>query len=412
VPIVEPTSVEQAARVMAQAFAWSESLGTPVIVRITRALALATGLADEPWELPPPHKPFLRKRNRWIVLPYLVVQRHEQIHARVASFQGGLDASPYDARLGDGPLGVIAVGYAYTKLLEALGDDGEKYALWGSCSSWPLPVNSLAEWLGGRQRVLVLEEGGPFVEQQVRSLAQSEAVQVQVLGRDTHTVPRQGELSERDIAAALAELDPTFEVGERPEESRVMPSTVQLCPDCPYRPVFEALIGAMEKHGGRERFIVVGETGCMVRANLPPMELFDVKYNLGSGLGIGMGLAQADTRHHVVALVGDSSFFHSDIPAMPHVAQHRPPMTVIALDNGTTALTGGQAHPGSAADERGQDREQVADLVDVIAGCGARPALYAPEDADLPQAIDQALASREFSIMVVRGACTLHLPKA
>ncbi|MBN1401854.1 MAG: indolepyruvate ferredoxin oxidoreductase subunit alpha, partial [Anaerolineae bacterium] len=154
----------------------------------------------------------------------------------------------------------------------------------------------------------------------------------------------------------------------------------------------------------------VGETGCMVRANLPPMELFDVKYSLGSGLGMGMGLAQSDPAHHVVTLVGDSSFFHSDINAMPYVAQFRPPMTVIVLDNGTTALTGGQAHPGSATDERGEKREQVVDLVDVIAGCGVRPDLYAPDDrAALDAAIDAALETRELRVIIVRGPCPRYL---
>ena len=413
VPIVEPTGVDQAARVMAQAFAWSESLGTPVIVRITRALALASGVAEEPWQLPAAHKAFLRKRNRWIVLPYLVVRRHELVHARLSAFRGALEASPYDSRMGEGPLGVIAVGYAYTKLVETLGAPGEGLALLGLSSSWPLPDEGLIAWLGARERVLVLEEGGPFVEGQIRALAQRAGISVQILGRGTHSVPREGELSERDIAAAVSQLDPSFESGERPEESRAMPSTVPLCEDCPYLPAFEALIRSMERHGGREQYIIVGETGCMVRANLPPMELFDVKYNLGSGLAIGMGLAQADAKHHVVALVGDSSFFHSDIPAMPHVALHRPPMTIIALDNGTTALTGGQAHPGSAADEWGQAREQRADLVDVIAGCGVVPELHTPEDeAALEEAIDRALASRELSVLVVRGPCPRHVQES
>ena len=191
-----------------------------------------------------------------------------------------------------------------------------------------------------------------------------------------------------------------------------MPSTVALCDDCPYRPVFTALIGAMERNGGRDQHIVVGETGCMVRANLPPMELFDVKYSLGSGLGIGLGLALSQREQRVVTLVGDSSFFHSDINAMPYAAQLDPPMVMVVLDNGTTALTGGQAHPGSPQGERGECRTAFADLEQVISGCGATVKSVTPDQTEgLESAIDEALAADGLSVILVRGPCPRYLPE-
>ncbi|MFH1085216.1 MAG: thiamine pyrophosphate-dependent enzyme, partial [Chloroflexota bacterium] len=387
VPIVEPIAVEQAAAVMAQAFAWSEALALPVIVRITRAMSLAKGQIEAPWRLPPFGRRFYRQRNRWIVLPYLVEQRHDALHAKLGQFAAMLAASPYDVAAGqnpagqnpagqnpagDGPLGVVGAGFMWSKARDALGAHAGVRLL-GLTSSWPLPEEALIAWLRPLRRVLVLEEGGPFIEEQLAALAQRAGLATEVLGRHTRTVPLEGEVLPERVAAALAALDSTYRVQAAAVAQPPMPSTVPLCPDCPYRPVFEALIRCMERHGGRTRHIIVGETGCMVRANLPPMELFDVKHGLGSGLGIAMGLARADERQHVVALVGDSSFFHSDINAMPYVVQHQVPMTVVVLDNGTTALTGGQAHPGSAADERGDVREWTADLVEVIAGCGLAP---------------------------------------
>ena len=143
----------------------------------------------------------------------------------------------------------------------------------------------------------------------------------------------------------------------------------------------------------------------MVRANLPPFELFDVKYGLGSGLGLALGLALSGTPQRIVALLGDSSFFHSDLNALPHAAQLRLPVLIVVLDNGTTALTGGQVHPGSGADERGQPRTPI-DLQAVIRSCGVEPVVCAPGNAQgLQAAFDEALGTDGLRVIIVRGPC-------
>lgn len=426
VPVVEPVSVEQSAALMTQAFVWSESLGVPVIVRIVGSLALAEGPVEEPWRPPPFGAGFLRKRDRWVVLPALVVGRHHSLHRKLRQMRALFEASPYDAierrGSGDGSLpvvGVIAVGHTGAKVRRALGDDAPVQIL-SLASVWPLPERALTRWLRGLERVLVVEEGGPFVEEQIRALAQRRGVRVAVLGRADRAIPAEGELTEPAIAAALARLDPALAHEVASTAGRAMPSRVPLCDDCPYRPVFEALIAAMDANGGRNRHIVVGETGCMVRANLPPMRLFDVKYSLGSGLGLGIGLALGETApggkgHRVVALLGDSSFFHSDINALPYAAQLDLPMLVVLLDNATTALTGGQAHPGSATDARGAP-QKVIDLAEVVRGCGIEPQVIATEDtAALRAAFAEGLRAdagqgARTRVIIARGPCPKYVP--
>ncbi len=405
VPLVEPTSVEQAASLMVQAFAWSESLGTPVIVRVTRALSLAEGQVPDPRQLPRSRRRFLRTRNRWIVLPALVVRRHHSLHRRLRQMEKMLEATPYDVSTGQGLLGIIAVGYTHAKLLQTLGDRAAGFRIFGLSSSWPLPEHNLTLWLRRIRHLLILEEGGPFVEQQIRAMAQRAKLKLEILGKEDRVLPQEGELIQADIARGLSKLKPSYKHEAEAAADRAMPSRVPLCDDCPYRPTFETLLQAMDRHGGRRHHVVVGETGCMVRANLPPMELFDVKYSLGSGLGLGLGLALRDTRHHVIALLGDSSFFHTDINAMPYAVQLDPPLTVIVLDNDTTALTGGQAHTGSTADERGRRRKR-ADLMRVIRGCGIKPQLCKPDDTKaMGAAFDEALEAEGLRVIVVRGPC-------
>lgn len=406
VPVVEPTSVEQAAALMAQAFVWSESCGTPIIVRITRGLAVDRGEPQEPFAPPAPRGGFLRKRNRWITLPPTAVRKHHMLHTRLRSVANAWESSPYDLSSGEGPLGILAVGHAHSKVRRALGDRAGDYRLLGLSSAWPLPEGTLARWLRGVERVLVVEEGGPFVEEGLAALAGRRGLGVEILGRATRAVPAEGELTAESIAGAIAALDPSTTLAAAPERTPERAAERPLCPGCPYVPAVEALLAAMEAHGGRRRHIVVGETGCMVRANLPPYELFDVKYSLGAGLGLGLGLAMSDRQHTVVALLGDSSFFHSDLNALPYAAVEGLPIVAVVLDNGGAALTGGQPNPASPVDDRGAPRRAV-DLIALLRGAGVDPVVCAAEDrAALDAAFDAALGAQDgLRVIVVRGEC-------
>ena len=405
VPLVEPINIAEAASLMVQAYIWSETLNIPVIVRVIGALTLAEGAVEEPWQLPPFTQRFWHKRNRWVVLPATVVGYHRMLHRCLAQIQGLFEVSPFDHLSGQGSLGVVAVGCAHAKLLRAMEGRASNLQILGLTSVWPLPERKLTRWLRGLERVLVLEEGGPFVEEGLTALAQRAGLEVSISGRHDRVIPEEGELGEEDIATALARLDPAYQPPERAPAPRAMPSKVPLCEDCPYRPTFEALLRAIGRHGGRERHIVVGETGCMVRANLPPFELFDVKYGLGSGLGLALGLALSGTPERIIALLGDSSFFHSDINALPQAQQLGLPLVVVILDNGTTALTGGQPHPGSPVDELGRPRA-CTDLAAVIRGYGLEPRLCSPEDVPaMEAAFDEALEAQDLRLIIVRGPC-------
>ncbi len=410
VPVIEPGDIVHAANLMVQAYAWSEAHGLPIIVRITNSYATERAIVEPPWTLPPPHGFFLRKRDRWVVLPATVVKRHRSLHRHLRDLQHDLNGSPYDRAGGEGTLGVIAVGHTLPRVREALAP-GAPVSLLSLTSVWPLPEESLMRWMGGLERVLVIEEGGPFVEQGLRDLLQRQGASVVLHGREDRSVPEEGELTVADIAAALEVLSSGLGAPVEAAVARAMPSRVPLCEGCGYTPLFEALLAAMEGHGGRARHIVVGETGCMVRANLPPMELFDVKYGLGASLAMGLGLALSTDRQRIVCLVGDSSFFHTNINALPQVVQAGADMTVIILDNGVTALTGGQTHPGTPVDERGVLRAEQ-DIVPILEAYGIVPAIVSPDEPEaMARALDEVLSAAGPAFIVARVPCpryTIH----
>lgn len=412
-PVIEPTHVGQAANLMAQAYAWSEAHRLPVLVRITTSFSLDSAVVEAPWRLPPPVGVFLRQRGRWVVLPDNVVKRRVTLHRRLRELADDLERSPYDRVTGQGPLGVLAIGHTRSKLAQLLNPEAPLSVL-GLSSVWPLPEGSLARWLEPIEQVLVFEEGGPFVEQELRALIQRKGLGTRVLGRDDGVVPQEGELRLAHLARGLRNLAPELPVGETKEPLRAMPSKTPLCDNCGYRPVMQALIAEMEARGGRSRHIVVGETGCMVRGDLPPLELFDVKYSLGASLGIGLGLAlasaqqPAQVRQRVVALVGDSAFFHSNVNALPQVIQAGAPMTVIVMDNRITALTGGQVHPGTPRDERGAPRSS-ADIASVLRAYGIEPAVVSLSDpVGLQQALAAALGTPGPAFVLADVPCARH----
>jgi indolepyruvate ferredoxin oxidoreductase alpha subunit len=190
-----------------------------------------------------------------------------------------------------------------------------------------------------------------------------------------------------------------------------MPSRQPLCEDCPYIPAFEALLAVMERHGGRDAFVVTGETGCMVRAQLPPYELLDVKYGMGSSIGLAAGLARTGIPQKVVALSGDSALLHSGLAELIDAAQAGIDLLVVVLANETTALSGGQPHPGTDHDARGHAR-QPTDLAGLVQAAGADTVqVVDPEERGATEAAyEAALSAGGLAVVIARRACPKWAP--
>ncbi len=412
-PTLEPCTVEDAYHAVLEAFRLSEEMGMPVIVRITRALVLALGPAATGKATPPPPPAFQRDFMRWVVLPVNVVSYRKRLHDRLDAVRVRFETSSLNRVVGEGTHGVIACGVAHQKLLDAVGGALPiELRVLGLGTFYPLPSEQIGRFCAEVESVLVLEDGAPLVERAVRDLAQRTGQRLPVYGRDSGHLAEEGELFGSHIAAALNHLLPELLLSTEGETSRPRPSRQSFCEGCPYIPTFDALVGAMAKAGGRERFIVVGDPGCMVRSQLPPYELIDVKNSLGSSIGTAAGLAigqqyvpQEDKRH-VIALSGDSSFLHTGLNGLIDAARVGAQLLVLILDNGTTALSGGQPHPASAVDARGSPRRAV-DLVELATATGAESVQVVDLDRGegVGAAIERSLGVKGVSVIVARGRC-------
>jgi indolepyruvate ferredoxin oxidoreductase alpha subunit len=408
-PVLEPTTVADARAAMRWAFRLSEEAGLPILVRITRALVLAEsqvlGVPQSLPSVPPPA--YQREFMRWVVLPVNVVERHRQLHQRLESVRAWSEDSVFNGVEGEGACGVIAAGFTYQKFLDLLGGSvPPQLRVLRLGTFHPLPVKLVEGFLRSVESIIVLEETAPLVEAAVRATAQAAGLILPVRGRDDGLIPRTGELFAPHIAAALNEVLPEPALPTNGESGRPMPSRSPLCEGCPYIPTFDALLEAIERRGGREEFVVVGDPGCMVRCQMEPYELLDVKYSLGSSIGVASGIALSQTGKRVVAVCGDSGFLHSGFGGLMDAARLGASMLVLILDNGTTALSGGQPHPASRVDSRGRPQRSV-DMAALARETGAHSVRVVDLDAgeDIRVAIEAGMESDGLGVIIARGLC-------
>lgn len=417
VPLLEPTGPGEVRPAMQWAFDLSEQFRVPVVVRITRALAAGETAITPPAIAAPRQQPadFRRQPGRFSVLPVDVVAFHRRLKATLDEVRCHFEGSALNGVEGRGQQGVIAAGHAYSKLIDLVGQSstgrgepggGPPLRILRLGTLHPLPEQRITSFLQQVDAALIIEEIAPYVEIQIQAMAQRAGLTLPIYGQSSGHLPGTGELFAAQIAPALAALLPGWPWPSPGTATRTMPSRQLLCEDCPYIPTFEALLAVMERHGGRDAFVVTGETGCMVRAQLPPYELLDVKYGMGSSIGLAAGLARAGIRQRIVALSGDSAFLHSGLGELIDTAQAGVEVLVVVLANETTALSGGQPHPGTSHDAQGQPRNPV-DLARLIQAAGVdRVRVVDPEDTHGTQAaLAEGLTAGGVAVVIAQSAC-------
>jgi indolepyruvate ferredoxin oxidoreductase alpha subunit len=336
-PCVEPSDQQEAYDAPRTAFELSEAHHVPVLLRMTTRLAHSRADVRSRDPLPRVPTAAASDRGRFILLPVNARERYRHLVDRQRELLDASVRSPFN-RLEDGPqeeLGIIACGIGYNYVQEVFG---------GACphpllklSQYPIPEPLVSELLARCPRVLIVEEGYPFVETRLRGTPSRS--DIRVLGRLSGALPRIGELTPRSVRQALLEE-------ERPERSAselVLPRPPSLCQGCPHADSFRALNEAMAGYKAGRRF---SDIGCYTLGALPPYEAIDTCIDMGASITMAKGAADAGIRP-AVAVIGDSTFIHSGMTGLLDCVDAGAPVTVLLLDNGTIAMTGGQPSHGA-----------------------------------------------------------------
>jgi indolepyruvate ferredoxin oxidoreductase alpha subunit len=403
-PLLEPSAPAEARAMMRAAFELSERLRTAVVLRETRSFAASRGPVEvEAGPFPRPDLGLDRAPLRFVPYPGNAVALHRELHARLDAIESWAESAPFNAASGAGRLGVLACGFAWTKLLDVAGDaPGLRCFKLGTL--FPLPRRRLVAFLGACERVLVLEENEPFVEGQLLALAHEEGLSCRILGKRRGHVAREGELFRWQIQEALEAFAPGFapaRAWSRERQAEEQPPREDHCAGCPYPEVLEEIERAARESGIET--IVAGDPGCLVKA----VRHLDAKLAMGSAAAIAQGFVRAGRRERAVAVFGDSSFFHLSLPAVIEAVWHRTPVLFVVLDNLATVTSGFQPNPGCGRDARGREAPRLS--IEAIArACGVEAIwTVGPEDPSdaLRAAFRSGLEHAGIAMVVVRKPC-------
>ena len=338
-PILEPSSQQEAYEMMDYAYALSEELKEPVLLRVVTRLAhsragVEVGEAKEENKLNPDHD-----RSHWVLLPAIARKQYAALVKKQELMEKAAATSKYNWLEGFDPkdyseFGVIACGIGYNYVKEADSDGCHIPVL--KVSQYPLPVEEIQAMAKGCGYLLVVEDGQPFVEEQVKGIL---GVDYWVKGRLTGMLPRTGELTPDNVSRAIGwassrEFSIPQLVAARPPA---------LCQGCGHRDVYAALNEVAAEYADARIF---GDIGCYTLGALPPFRAIDSCVDMGASITMAKGAADAGV-FPAISVIGDSTFTHSGMTGLLDAVNDKANITIIISDNLTTAMTGGQDSAGT-----------------------------------------------------------------
>ncbi len=373
-PLLEPTSVQEARELVKYAFALSRTRKRYVILRSYTRLSHASSIV-ELTELPPPEPKRARSDSSRCLTPYLAKPKHAAALEALEEIRREFEDSPFNSYQGaEKPeLLVVCSGSGYPSALEAvemLGLEG-RVGILKMVTLWPFPQRLAAEYLARSRQVLVLEEVDPFLELLIKeTISDSGLAGIKVLGKQSGHVPGFGEITpDRALHALSAILERDYQprghdytrTVEELVDDLLVSRGLTWCPGCPHRASFWALDKAIKAEGSD--VYITGDIGCYTLDVFPEGKCqMNLLHAMGSGIGLASGLGQLGPMHYdqpVVSICGDSTFFHSSIPALVNAIYNGSNLLHIILDNNATAMTGFQAHPGVGYNALGEPASKI-----------------------------------------------------
>ena len=373
-PCFDPSDAKEAYEMIFEAFEMSEKYKTPVFIRPTTRVCHSYQSIDvRDYAEYEDHRPegFVKDSSRWVIFPRLSYANHAKIEERNAGLSD--EFSSYERNVileGTGRKGIVAQGISFANVKDIVNEAREKGAEVPSVlkisTPFPFPEKLAEDFVKGVDEVLVIEELDPYIERHLVYVCGRAGLKVNIKGKITGDVARSGEnlpdLVQKYVNAFMGWESNASEAVKTPELP-VRPPV--LCAGCPHRASFYAVKKAMK---GKET-IFAGDIGCYTLGNAMPLDMVDTCLCMGAGLGIAQGVGRVKPDTKCFAFVGDSTFFASAIPGVVNAVYNQADMTLVVLDNSTTAMTGHQPHPGTGHTMMGEFTDKI-DIENILRGIG------------------------------------------
>ncbi|MBN1932791.1 MAG: indolepyruvate ferredoxin oxidoreductase subunit alpha [Desulfobacterales bacterium] len=411
-PIMEPSSVEEAKDMVVFAFELSEKLQEPVIFRTTTRLNHSTAAVV----LGNIRKPcieggFAKDPFNYVTVPAVSRKLHVKLLQNIEKAKNIGEHSKYNFVVGNGTWGVICNGVSYNYVADAVKDlkleSAVKILRIGI--SHPMPQTLIKKFLKDCEKVLVVEEGEPYMEEAVKSFAQEERLTLPIMGKADELFSRLYEFNPGLVRQCMAKyFNVTYTPAEIPDLSD-LPELPQrppnLCAGCSHRATFYAVKKASEGLNT----ICPNDIGCYTLGFLPPLSMGDFLICMGSSVGTSCGFSKVTDRK-VIAFIGDSTFFHSGIPGLINAVFNNHNFTLVILDNGTTAMTGHQPNPGVDMQNlnlSGYGRVSIEEIVKAI-GVSLVKIIKPFNVKKSIRSIKEALSFKGVSVVISKEMCPLY----
>jgi len=415
IPILEPADSQEAYDLMTLAFEMSEQFDTPVMVRSTTRISHSKSVvnAHRTRVIPENKVAFPRNVQKYVMLPVNARYRHPLVEERMVKLAEFAETCSINTVIkGNDKLGIVTGGVAYQYAREVFPDA----SILKLGMTYPLPRKMISDFATSVDRLIVIEELDPFLQENIQAMG------IEITGKEF--IPREGELSTDIVgeSARKAHLLPETTGTKEPAISVDLPRRPPLlCAGCPHTGMFFVLAGmgqrlklpnAKEKAEKESNLVITGDIGCYTLATYPPLNAMDTTACMGASIGQALGMEKAGLDNKVVAVIGDSTFLHSGITPLVDAVYNNGKITVVILDNGTTAMTGHQEHPGTGITAQGKETNKVI-LEDLVRGIGVRDVqvVDAFDIKELRAAARHAINNPELSVIIVRGDCVVRVRK-
>ena len=374
-PCFDPSGVQEAYDMIQEAFAYSECYHTPVLfrptTRVCHGYASITVKDAAEYQVNSPEG-FVKDSSKWVIFPKLSYQNHIRMEKRNTELQSVFSDYPRNRIYPETDTacqkGIATHGISFSYTMEALHGKAAPRLL-KVATPFPFPEQLAVEFLQGLDEVLCLEELDPVIEQELVYLCGKYHLPTRIRGKLTEDVALAGENScdsvAADLAAFLGWQPPEQNTADQPPELPVRPPV--LCAGCPHRASFFAVKEAMKG----KKSVFCGDIGCYTLGNAMPLDMVDTCLCMGAGVNMTQGIGKIEPDTTCFAFVGDSTFFASAITGMVNAVYNQANMTLVVLDNSTTAMTGHQPHPGTGKTMMGQVVDKVS-IEDTLHGIGVK----------------------------------------
>lgn len=396
IPMLEPSDSQEARDFVGVGLDLSIQWNTPVLLRTVMRVshsASVVELGDRVLENGDHSSSFSPDHERLICTSPRSRKSHPIVQAGLRELSKVANSLPINRiEWADRRLGIVSSGIAYQYAKEVFAE--ASFLKLGLV--YPVPEDLVKQFASGVEELLVIEELDPFLEERIKVMG--------IHCRGKEIFPAVGEFTPGVVAQSAVQaglLPPQNpQQGERNGMLQDLPSrSPTFCPGCPHRSTFYALKKMKD-------LVVAGDIGCYNLASLPPFDVIDTAGSMGASVGVAHGLDVAGIEQTHVAVIGDSTLFHTGLSPLANVVHNGGSTTVIVLDNETTAMTGHQDHPGVAVAVGGRAARKVP-VTGAVRGCGIGHVqeVDAFDVKGVETAIGEALAYDGPSAIVVKGAC-------